>query len=116
MGLDSPGAKNLIQQRLMIVLRMSKKDGRVVIWPAYIDAGKSRGEGRQVSKRDAVENPTIDEIMAAAIEMGLQAEAERDKHYPKVWWEKSGRVLMPKKGPKTALAKEIAKRIKRRRG
>jgi signal recognition particle subunit SRP19 len=95
---------------------MSGRDGRVVIWPAYIDAGKSRGEGRQVSKRDAIENPTIDEIMAAAMEMGLQAEAERDKHYPKVWWEKSGRVLMPKKGPKTALVKEIAKRMKRRRG
>jgi len=95
---------------------MSGKDGRVAIWPAYIDAGRSRGEGRQVSRRDAIEKPTIDEIMAAAMEMGLQAEAERDKRYPKEWWEKSGRVLMPKKGPKTALVKEIAKRIKRRRG
>lgn len=95
---------------------MSGKDGRVAIWPAYIDAGRSRGEGRQVSRRDAIEKPTIDEMMAAAMEMGLQAEAERDKRYPKEWWEKSGRVLMPKKGPKTALVKEIAKRIKRRRG
>ena len=95
---------------------MSGKDSRVAIWPAYIDAGRSRGEGRQVSRRDAIEKPTIDEIMAAAMEMGLQAEAERDKLYPKEWWEKSGRVLMPKRGPKTALVKEIAKRIKRRRG
>lgn len=95
---------------------MSKKDGRVAIWPAYIDAGRSRGEGRRVPKRDAIENPTIDEIMAAAMEMGLQAEAERDKRYPKEWWEKSGRVLMPKKGPKTALSRDIARRIKRRRG
>lgn len=97
-------------------LDMSGRDGRVMIWPAYIDAGKSRGEGRQVSKQEAIEKPTIDEIMAAAMEMGLQAEAERDKRYPKEWWEKSGRVLMVKRGPKTALAKEIARRIKRRRG
>ncbi|MDF0590840.1 signal recognition particle protein Srp19 [Candidatus Methanocrinis natronophilus] len=95
---------------------MSKKDGRLVIWPAYIDAGRSRGEGRQVSRRDALEKPTIDEMMAAAMEMGLQAEAERDKRYPKEWWEKSGRVLLQKKGPKTALVKEIARRAKKRRG
>lgn len=95
---------------------MSKKDGRLVIWPAYIDAEKSRGDGRQISKRDAIVNPTVDEIMVAAMEMNLKPEAERDKYYPKEWWEKPGRVLVPKNGPKTALVKEIASRIKRRRG
>jgi signal recognition particle subunit SRP19 len=95
---------------------MSKKEGRVVIWPAYIDAAKSRGNGRQISKRDGIEKPTVDEIMVAAMEMGLAPEAERDKRYPKDWWEKAGRVTVPKKGPKTALVKEISIRIKRRRG
>jgi signal recognition particle subunit SRP19 len=95
---------------------MSKKEGRVVIWPAYIDAARSRGQGRAISKRDAIDKPSIDEIMMAAMEMGLQAEAQRDKHYPKEWWEKSGRVLVPKRGAKTALVKEIAKIIKKRRG
>jgi len=69
-----------------------------------------------VSRRDAVEEPTVDEILVAALEMGLQAEAERDKHYPKEWWEKSGRVRVQKKGPKAALVREIATRIRRRRG
>jgi signal recognition particle subunit SRP19 len=95
---------------------MSKKDGRLVIWPAYIDAEKSRGEGRAIPKRDAIEKPTVDEIMVAAMEMNLKPEAERDKYYPKEWWEKPGRVTVPKNGPKTALIKEIASRIKRRRG
>ncbi|HII07420.1 MAG TPA: signal recognition particle protein Srp19 [Methanotrichaceae archaeon] len=94
---------------------MSKKDGRLVIWPAYIDAGKSRSRGRAISKRDAIEKPTVDEIMVAAMEMGLVPEAEKDKYYPKEWWEKPGRVMVPKKGPKTALVKEIASTIKRRR-
>ena len=95
---------------------MSSKDGRWVIWPAYIDAGRSRGQGRAVSRRDAVEEPTVDEILVAALEMGLQAEAERDKHYPKEWWEKPGRVRVQKKGPKAAMVKEIATRIRKRRG
>ena len=54
---------------------MSKNEGRVVIWPAYIDAERSRGDGRQISKRDAIEKPTVDEIMVAAMEMGLAPEA-----------------------------------------
>lgn len=95
---------------------MSKKEGRVVIWPAYIDAERSRSDGRQISKRDAIEKPTVEEIMVASMEMGLKPEAEREKHYPKEWWEKSGRVTVPKGGAKTALIKEIASRIKRRRG
>ena len=95
---------------------MSGKDGRWVIWPASIDAERSRSQGRSVSRRDAVEKPTVDEIMVVAMEMGLAPEAERDKRYPKEWWEKPGRVTVPKKGPKTALVKEIGRRIKRRRG
>lgn len=95
---------------------MSSKDGRWVIWPAYIDAERSRGQGRAVSRRDAVEKPTVDEILVAALEMGFQAEAERDKHYPKEWWEKPGRVRIQKKGPKAALVREIAIRVRRRRG
>lgn len=87
----------------------------MVIWPAYIDARRSRGEGRQISKRDAIEKPTVDEIMVAAMEMGLAPEAEKEMHYPKEWWEKSGRVTVPKRGPKTAMVREIAARIKRRR-
>ncbi|MGC9515158.1 signal recognition particle protein Srp19 [Methanocrinis sp.] len=95
---------------------MPKREGRVVIWPAYIDAEKSRSEGRAISKRDAVEKPTIDEIVMAAMEMNLKPEAEREKRYPKEWWEKPGRVAVLKKVPRTAMVREIASRIKRRRG
>jgi len=94
---------------------MPKREGRVVIWPAYIDAEKSRSEGRAISKRDAVEKPTVDEIVVAAMEMNLKPEAEREKRYPKEWWVRPGRVAIPKRGPKTAILREIASRIKRRR-
>jgi len=35
-----------------------------------IDAERSRSQGRSVSRRDAVEKPTVDEILVAALEMG----------------------------------------------
>ena len=95
---------------------MPKRDDRVVIWPAYIDSEKSRSEGRTISRRDAVSKPTIDEILMAAREMGLDPEAERDKNYPKHWWEKPGRVVVLKREPRTELVREIASRIKKRRG
>ncbi|MHC1631956.1 MAG: signal recognition particle subunit SRP19/SEC65 family protein [Methanotrichaceae archaeon] len=91
---------------------MTKKNDRIVIWPVYIDSEKTRGEGRAISKRDAVRNPSTDRIMLAALEMKLDPIAERDKCHPKKWWEKNGRVLVLKKGPKTALMREIASRIK----
>jgi len=93
---------------------MPKRDGKVEIWPAYLDAEKSRGEGRKIPKRDAISNPTPDDILIAALEMNLKPEAERDKRYPKYWWENSWRVVVLKNAPKTVLMKEIASRIKRR--
>jgi signal recognition particle subunit SRP19 len=95
---------------------MPMKDGKVVIWPAYIDSTKTRSEGRIISKKNAVSNPTIDEIAAAALKMGLSAEVERDKSYPRQWWEESGRVFILKSEPKTALAKKIGRTIRQIRG
>jgi len=94
---------------------MPKRDNRVVIWPAYINSENTRGEGRKIARHDAVSNPTAEDILIAAMEMNLQPEPEKDKHYPKTWWEKSGRIVVSKKSSKTDLMREIATRIKRRR-
>ena len=84
----------------------------VVIWPAYIDAGKSKAQGRKISKKSAVASPAIKEIEAAAKKLGYQPRTEHDKSYPKTWWEKSGLIRVEKKKPKSAILKEIAKEIK----
>ena len=64
-----------------------------VIWPAFLDADLSRGEGRRVSLEEAIPDPTADEIATAVQQVGYDAVIERDKTYPREY-EQRGRVLV----------------------
>ncbi|KYH25309.1 signal recognition particle 19 kDa protein [Halalkalicoccus paucihalophilus] len=64
-----------------------------VIWPAYLDAEVSRSKGRRVPRDLAVPEPTVDEIAAAAGQVGYDAVIERDRTYPREY-EPRGRVLI----------------------
>ena len=95
---------------------MLRDRDKYVIWPAYIDKGNSRSGGRIISRKLSVTSPELKEIVQAAKELGLNPIVERDKAYPKSWWTVSGRVLVDKKGVKSGIAREIAKRIGEMRG
>ncbi|RLG56848.1 MAG: signal recognition particle protein Srp19 [Candidatus Hydrothermarchaeota archaeon] len=88
---------------------------KLVIWPAYLDKTKSRQDGRKISSKLAVTSPTLSEIEQAAKRLNLNPIVEKDKAYPKEWWEVSGRVLVDKVKPKSLLLKDIAKEIRRTR-
>ncbi len=64
-----------------------------VIWPAFLDAECTRGEGRRVSLEAAVAEPTVDEIAQAVQQVGYDAVIEREKTYPREF-EPRGRVLV----------------------
>lgn len=64
-----------------------------VIWPAALDADRSRSEGRRVSLDFAVTDPTVDEIAQAVQQVGYDAVIEREKTYPREN-ETRGRVLV----------------------
>jgi signal recognition particle subunit SRP19 len=64
-----------------------------VIWPAYVDAGLSRSEGRRVSLDAAVEDPTVEEIARAVQQVGYDAVVDREATYPREY-EPRGRVLV----------------------
>jgi signal recognition particle subunit SRP19 len=64
-----------------------------VIWPAYLDATKSRAEGRRVPRDEAIAEPTVDEIAEAVQQVGYDAVIERDMTYPREY-EPRGRVLV----------------------
>lgn len=54
-----------------------------VIWPAYLDEDRSRGEGRRVPRDLSVPDPTVEEIAAAVKQIGYDATVEWDKRYPR---------------------------------
>lgn len=95
---------------------MLKDKTKLVIWPVYLDATKSRGEGRILSMKDSVKSPVLREIEKAAQELELNPVVESDKAYPKSWWVTNGRVLVDKKAPKSIISKKIASNINRIRG
>jgi len=64
-----------------------------VIWPAYLDAERSRNEGRRVAADLAVPEPTVDEIASAVQQVGYDAVIERDRTYPREY-EPRGRVVV----------------------
>ncbi len=95
---------------------MLRDKDKYVIWPAYIDKGNSRSGGRIISRKRSVTSPELKEIDRAAKELGLNPVVEKDKAYPKSWWEVKGRVLVDKKGVKSGIARDIARKIGEMRG
>jgi signal recognition particle subunit SRP19 len=65
-----------------------------VIWPAYLDAERSRREGRRVPESVAVTDPDVEEIAEAVGQVGYDAVIERDVAYPREPWTESGRVTV----------------------
>lgn len=88
---------------------------RIVLWPINIDSTRSRKEGRKISKEYAVPHPTVEEIYKVAKELNLDPIIE-DKPYPRAWWEQRKRISILKTKPKTQLLRELAAKIKEKRG
>ncbi len=87
---------------------------RIVVWPAYIDASLSRGEGRKLPLRDAVRRPRVEEVVEAAERLGLHPEVE-ESPYPRRWWDQKRRVVVDKAGSKLETLRAIAAEVKRLR-
>jgi len=69
-----------------------------VIWPAYLDAERTRDEGRRVPAESAVPDPTVQEIAEAVKQVGYDAVIEREVAYPREPWLESGRVRVKDAG------------------
>ncbi len=85
---------------------------RIIIYPEYIDAKKSRSEGRKIRRELCIPNPRLEEIYEAAKILGLNPEMQKDKKYPKNWFYSRGRIIVDKKKSKLEILKEIAKTVK----
>ncbi len=71
------------------------KGKRIVLWPSNIDSTKSLSQGRKIPLRYAVPNPSLEEIVHVAEELGLNPEIE-EKAYPRDWWVERRRIVVDK--------------------
>jgi signal recognition particle subunit SRP19 len=95
---------------------MTEKKNTIVIWPIYFDSTKKRSQGRMVSAENSVPNPSVDDVIAATLKVGIKPEIEREKKHPSTWQASSGRILVPKSETKTVILKKIARSLKVKAG
>lgn len=92
-------------------MKLNNDRGKIIIWPVYIDSDRTQAEGRRIPRGYAVSSPKLREISRAAGKLGLNPLVEKDKSYPKLWWEKSGRVIVDKNMSKREIILRISKLI-----
>jgi signal recognition particle subunit SRP19 len=88
------------------------------VYPAYVSRESSRALGRRVPLGVAVEDATVEEIVAAATHLGFTAAAEPEKQYPREVHTYKGRVKVTKRDgvTKTEFLRRVAAELSRRRG
>jgi len=87
------------------------------LWPAYIDAGKTRQEGRKVLRTMAIPNPKLEEILQACKELGLSPKRE-EKYFPHEQGKEErnpGCIIVEKKYPKLKTLKRVCDHIRKSR-
>jgi len=84
-----------------------RKQDKIVLWPAYFDAGRTREKGRKLPRNLCVPLPKISELKEAVERLGLKNELVLDAAYPKTPWIRSGMLLVAKREPKNTLLKKI---------
>lgn len=92
-----------------------RKQNKIVLWPAYFDSAKTRGEGRKIPKDLTVSSPKISELKEAVEKLRLEHELVSDAGYPKTPWLKTGMLLVAKKGTKNSIIRKIAKQMLKNR-
>jgi|GEM_PF-201512 len=91
---------------------VSKKEKYWVLWPRYFDASVSQREGRRVPRSLAIPSPKLEDIAKAAKLAGFQTTTEEGKAHPATWWDKQGRLLIPRKFSKTKTLKMVGEKLK----
>ncbi len=88
------------------------------VYPAYLDRGLSRAEGRRVPEADGLSDLTVEEIARAAQKLGYRADAEPGKQYPRRAYLFAGRVKVTKRGgsAKAGFLRSLAREIRKLRG
>lgn len=93
---------------------MRKRD-KLVLWPVYFDSTKTRLKGRRVPKNLAVPAPKLKELQKAVEEVGLQPEVVMDTGHPSSPWQKTGLIVVPKRGSKTEVIRRVAEELSKAR-
>ncbi len=95
-----------------------RNDKRLRIYPEYFDASLTRAQGRRVSKKVALENPTRLELKISAQKLGYVVEEDKEKAYSRQWENPKGILYLskeadnPDQAAKTVVLRNLSKTVK----
>ncbi|OLS29639.1 MAG: Signal recognition particle 19 kDa protein [Candidatus Thorarchaeota archaeon AB_25] len=94
---------------------MRKRDGMLVVWPAYFEKDFSRAQGRRIPNNLAATNVTLKILQMAAESSGFEFESEPDKQYPRGFSDKNGYLVIanPENHKKKRVLLMLAKGVRR---
>jgi signal recognition particle subunit SRP19 len=94
---------------------MRKRDGMLVVWPAYFEKHFSRAQGRRIPNNLAASNVTLKILQMAAESSGFEFESEPDKQYPRGFSDKNGYLVIanPENHKKKRVILMLAKGVRR---
>lgn len=90
---------------------VTRDDELYVLYPAYFDAKAARPL-RRVARELAVPSPTAEQVAKACARLRLKPVLEKGKHHPGRWHKQEGRVLVPVRGSKAVLVRQVADELK----
>jgi len=90
-----------------------KNPDTVVLYPEYFDKHLPRSKGRRVPAKLSVPSPDLRSLFDAASKLGLDPIMEGEKHYPKNWYKRRGRILVRKIGRKTEIIRMVAEELRK---
>ena len=95
-----------------------RQDNRLRIYPEYFDAGLTRAQGRRVSSKQALENPTLGELRISAQKLNYSVEYDKGMAYSRQWDKPKGMLYITTSNPdkkvipKTQLLRDLSKTVK----
>ncbi|KKK42754.1 MAG: Signal recognition particle 19 kDa protein [Candidatus Lokiarchaeum sp. GC14_75] len=96
------------------VIFMRARKPFLIFWPQYFDGKRSRGKGRRLPKKLAIDKVSTKDIVKAARRLGYKADVEQNYKYSRTWWDDPGRVVIDAKGKKKSkVLLEVAKEMRK---
>ena len=84
----------------------------IVIWLDYFNKTLSRQKGRRLAKNRCIFDPSLNELIESANDVGIKPIATDDQvRFPRRPFVRSGYIVLEKKMPKTKILNKIADKM-----
>jgi signal recognition particle subunit SEC65 len=91
-----------------------RKKSKTIFWLVYFDKRLTRKQGRRLSKNEAVDKLTLEQLAEAASALGFQVEMDSGAKFPAYWWDRSGRIIVNTEGQlKSKVLQKIGKQLRK---